>query len=139
MAINKEIPYAYRRDVPFNLELDDYGDLKMLEDSAAVSQSIYTILMSNFGNKPMEYIFGSNMEQMIFEQGSPEAFIKFEVEQRIRDAITKDEPNIRILDINVDITNINNYTIHVTMEFALADGITVGVFDEDLAFVDLNR
>jgi len=139
MAINKDISYAYRRDIPFDLELNDYGDLKMLEDAYAVKQSIYTILMSNFGDKPMEFIFGADMESMIFEQGSPAGFVEYEVSSRIKEAIKKDEPNIIILNINVDLSEINNYTIHVTMAFALADGITTGVFDEDLAFSDLSR
>ena len=133
------VPYAYRRDIPWDFELDNTGDLKMKEDIDAVNQAIYTILMSNFNDKNFEATFGSNMESVLFEQSYPEIIMKSEIEDKIRDSLSLFEPDIQILDVQIDLSEINNYIVKVTIPLQLNDGITKGFFEENLSFVDLKR
>jgi len=135
----KKVPYAYRRDIPWNFELDERGDLKMKEDIDAVNQSIYAILMSNFGDKNFEWAFGSDMESLVFEQALPSRILAYEIKSRIKDSIKDIEPQILINSINVDVNDINNYKVVVTIAYLLDDGLTQGVFDETLSFEDLSR
>jgi phage baseplate assembly protein W len=127
------IPFAYRRDIPWSLELDFNGDLKLVEDVDAVNQSIYAILTSNFGDKPLEEFFGANISPLLFESASPINFIEYEIKRRLEEAINKDEPSITILNTTVDSSDITHNTIHVVIEYLLTDGITSGIFDEDLS------
>jgi phage baseplate assembly protein W len=139
MPITNKVPFAYRRDIPWNFELDDRGDLKMKEDSDAIKQSIYTILMSNFGDKNFEPTFGSDMESVIMENAYPEGVIKYEITSRIERSIRELEKDVSISSIDIDLSKINNNVIDVTIAFILSDGFTEGVFREELAFADLNR
>jgi len=139
MVVTKDIPFAYRRDIPFDFALDDDGDLKMLEDIDAVNQSIYSILVSNSGDKPLEPLFGSNFEELIFENALPANMMGFEIEQRLRDGIAETEPEVVIIGIEIDMTNISLYKIKVSVMYLLGDGITTGIFDESLSLEDLTR
>jgi len=132
-------PYAFRRDIPWNFELDARGDLKMKDDIDAVNQSIYAILMSNFGDKNFEALFGSNIESLVFEQAYPAPILAYELESRIRDSIKNIEPQLTIISIDVNLKEINNYVVTVTIGYFLDDGLTRGVFDESLSFESLNR
>ena len=136
---NKTVPYAYRRDIPWDFALNELGDLQMKEDIDAVNQSIYTILMSNFGDKNFEPLFGSDMESVLFEQSYPENVLTYEIENKIRDSIETIEPQLVINSINIDLNQINNYIINVTIAYILDDGLTQGLFDETLSFADLSR
>lgn len=138
MPTNKE-PFAFRRDIPWNFELDPRGDLKMKEDIDAVNQSIYTILMSNFGDKNFEPLFGSDMESLVFEQSYPTIILSYEIESRIRNSIRDIEPQLLINTIDIDLSEINNYKVTVTIAYLLDDGLTQGVFEETLSFEDLSR
>lgn len=124
---------AYRRDLDFSLELGDNGDIKMAEDVDAVNQSIYIILNTSFGEKPMEQLFGSNVAESLFENNAPEGFLGNEIEGLIRDSLTDFEPSIIINTISVDDSNINQGVFDVAIDYSLRDGITTGVFDEQLS------
>lgn len=139
MVKQASMPYAYRRDVPFDLTLNAYGDLQMLEDSDAVNQSIYNILLSNDFDIPMAGRNWGNLERMIFEPGYPAQIMEYEIKSRIQSALENKEPSIEIIDINVDLSNINKYSIRITIQYALNDGVTTGIFDEDLAFTKIIR
>ena len=139
MAITKDIPFAYRRDIPFDFKLDDNGDLKMLEDVDAVNQSIYSILISNSGDKPLEPLFGSNFEDLIFENNMPGNMMAFEIEQKLKNGLELFEPEVVIAAIEVDMSKISLYEIRVLVVYLLGDGITTGIFDESLSLEDLNR
>ena len=138
MATNK-VPFAFRRDIPWDFALDERGDLKMKEDIDAVNQSIYAILMSNFGDKNFEPLFGSDMESIVFEQSYPHSVLAYEIESKIRNSIDGIEPQLLIKSIDIDLSEINNYKVTVIISYLLDDGLTQGVFDETLSFEDLSR
>lgn len=132
----QKIPFAYRRDIPWSLELDVNGDLKLVEDIDAVNQSIYTILSSNFGDKPLEEFFGANISPLLFESTSPPNFVQHEIKSRLQNAINQSEPSITILNTYIDNSDISRNTIRVTIIYLLGDGITTGVFDENMSVIN---
>lgn len=139
MAITKTVPFASRRDISWTFDLDERGDLKMKDDIDAVNQSIYAILMSNFGDKNFEPLFGSDMEGVIFEQSYPKQILSYEIESKIKQSIADIEPDLFINTIEIDLSDINNYVVKVLIGYVLDDGLTQGVFDESLSFEDLRR
>lgn len=139
MATTNKVAFAYRRDIPWDFELNSNGDLKMKEDIDAVKQSIYTILMSNFNDKNFEPTFGSDMESMIFEHAYPAGLFENIIEDKIRNSIRDFEPDVTIQSINIDTSQVDNYIVKVTISFLLSDGLSQGLFDEELSFADLKR
>lgn len=131
--VPNKLPYAYRRDLPWSLDLDYNGDLKMVEDIDAVNQSIFSILSSNFGDKPLEEYFGSNAAELLFEHSTPANFMAYELQRRLETAIKQDEPGVVILKTEVDLNSIDRNIIRVTITYQLSDGISVGIFDENLS------
>ena len=125
--------YAYRRDIPFDFELDNNGDLKMLQDLEAVNQSLYNIIVSNKNSKQFEESFGANVDSILFENVQADSFLLHEVKTNIIEAIRKDEPNISILDVSIDMTNITENIIRIVIPYKLNDGITTGTFDENIS------
>jgi len=139
MAKTKEIPFAYRRDLAWDLELDETGDIHVVSDVDAINQSIYSILVSNFGDKPLEQNFGSDMEDLIFELSYPRNVLAFHIEEKLKDASRNFEPTLYILGIKTDFTDIDSHTVRVTIGYLVGDGLSTGIFDESISLEDLKR
>ena len=77
------------------------GDIYKKKDAAAVKQSIKNLLLTDFYEKPFQPFFGGNLRAMLFELADEDT--EDEVEQNIRDAITKYEPRAEILTISVNV------------------------------------
>ena len=77
------------------------GDIYKKKDAAAVKQSIKNLLLTDFYEKPFQPFFGANLRAMLFELADEDT--EDEVEQNIRDAITKYEPRAEILTISVNV------------------------------------
>jgi len=137
--LNPDIPFAFRRDIPWDFELDEKGDLKMKEDIDAVNQSIYAILVSSFSDKPLEGHFGSDVESLVFDQSYPLPVLTYELESRIRDSIRDIEHNLTILSISIDFSEINTHKVRVFIQYLLDDGLSKGLFDDFLSFEELSR
>lgn len=131
--LSQQNKYAYRRDIPWSLDLEDNGDIKMITDVDAINQSIKTILLTDFGSLPMNPKFGTRLQSLLFENALPEGFLQREIEYRIKTSLSTQEPDITVINVNVDSQNINNQEINVMIEYKLNDGITTGVFNEVLS------
>jgi phage baseplate assembly protein W len=134
-----KVPYAYRRDIPWDLSLDFNGDLKMVNDVEALNQSIFTILISNFGDKPLEEFFGANIEELIFESSAPQGFLAHEIKRRLTAAIQLHEPSVIIIKTDVDLSQMDRNNIKVNIVYLMSDGLTVGVFDENLSLFNKEK
>jgi len=77
------------------------GDIYKKRDAAAVKQSIKNLLLTDFYEKPFQPFFGANLRAMLFELADEDT--EDEVEENIRNAITKYEPRAEILTITVNV------------------------------------
>jgi hypothetical protein len=65
--------------------------------------------------------------------------MKFEVEERLKTSSLFAEPNLQILGIEVNATDITDHIVRIQIFYSLGDGITTGIFDESLSVEDLKR
>ena len=77
------------------------GDIYKKKDAAAVKQSIKNLLLTDFYEKPFQPFYGANLRAMLFELADDDT--EDEVEENIRNAITKYEPRAEILTITVNV------------------------------------
>ena len=73
------------------------GDIYKKKDTAAVTQSIQNILLTNFYEKPFNMLYGANLRAMLFDnkENYSETFIR----GRIVTAIEKYEPRATVLNV----------------------------------------
>jgi phage baseplate assembly protein W len=92
-------------DIPYDLDIDEFGDLIILEDTAAIKQSLRTIVMTKLGTKTkfQSPIFGSATADLLFEKLNP--FTISNLEQEVHFAIENWEPRIKIDAIAVESDN----------------------------------
>ena len=127
---------AYRRDIPFSLELGSNGDIAVIEDIDAINQSIYTILISNTTSKSIETDFGANISKYIFENTTPPQFLEYSIKSDITSALNEFEPDIIINNIDVTVDKVE-YTMTFDIQYTLRDGLTSGSFHEDLSLENI--
>jgi phage baseplate assembly protein W len=88
-------------DIDLTFNKKPSNDVYKKRDAAAVKQSIKNLLLTDFYEKPFQPFFGGNLRAMLFELADEDT--EDEVEQNIRDAITKYEPRAEILTITVNV------------------------------------
>lgn len=89
-------------DIPYDLTINEFGDLVVLEDTAAVKQSLRTIILTKIGTK-MRYqnpIFGSGSADLLFEKMNQ--FTISNLEEEVMFAIENWEPRISVDNIYVE-------------------------------------
>jgi len=99
-------------DLHFKLTIESDGNVKKVYDSAAVDQSIKTILSTVPGERIMLPEFGSRLKSILFEPlDDATAFI---IEDEIELAINTWEDRIRISNVSVEADHDRNiYIIYV--------------------------
>lgn len=75
------------------------GDVFKKVDLKAIDQSINTILLTNYYEKPFQPFFGANLRRLLFELNTLVA--QDDVEDTIRRAIEKDEPRVKVLSVDL--------------------------------------
>ena len=73
------------------------GDVYMKKDTAAVMQSVRSIVLTNFYEKPFNPSFGSNVRSMLFE--NKENYSESMMRQRIFESIGLYEPRAIVEDV----------------------------------------
>ncbi len=90
-------------------------DVAVMTDSAAIRQSILNILRTNHGEKVFDPLFGANLSAYLFE--NIDHITALAISNDIQHAIERDEPRVRILNIQVRTKPDNNaVSITVTIE-----------------------
>jgi hypothetical protein len=89
-------------DIPFDLNIDEFGDLILKEDAAAIKQSLHTIIMTKIGTKTrfQNPIFGAGTADLLFEKMNP--FTASNLEGEVEFAIENWEPRVSVDNILVD-------------------------------------
>jgi len=101
--------------VAFPFAVDAQGQLAMngLEDH--VRQSILLIAQTAKGERVMQPDFGAGLNTIVFSPstGATAAL----VQQRLRDALVRDEPRIEVLSVAADIDAAAPQTVVVTLQY----------------------
>ena len=75
------------------------GDVYKKLDVKSIDQSIQNILLTNKGERPFDPKFGSNLRRLLF--GLSTEISESEITDTIVRAITKYEPRVKVLDVEV--------------------------------------
>ena len=106
------------------------GDIYKTFDAAAVKQSVKNIIMTNFGEKPFNFGFGSDIVAYLFELTDDET--ENDIKVSIEEAIEIYEPRAEILDIQCRVVPDQN-SITVTIKFKIVNSLEVVVLETQIA------
>lgn len=109
-VVSKKNPW---RDLDLNLVPHPIrGDIVPLRDDNAIKQAVRNLLVSNFFDRPFQAELGANLKGLLFE---PADYItRIDIKDGIQNVLTKYEPRIQLLGINVeDLSDQNAYRILV--------------------------
>jgi phage baseplate assembly protein W len=87
------------RGFAFPLRLRE-GRLRMLGGDAKVYQSLWLILATAPGERPMLPRFGCGIHELVFEANT--AALRGTVRERVREAIVRFEPRVDLLEVKVE-------------------------------------
>jgi len=95
------------KDIDLNMKAHpETGDIIRLYDENAIKQSIKTLILTNFFERPFQHYLGSNVRGYLFEPVTP--IIEDSLKKDIRDVIEKYEPRGEIISIEVNYVEENN-------------------------------
>jgi phage baseplate assembly protein W len=90
------------------------GDVFKKTDAAAIKQSIKNLLLTNYGEKPFQPLFGGDLNRFLFELS--DEFDEFEVQDRVASAISNYEPRAAVRDVSARIDP-ENHNVDITVKF----------------------
>ena len=102
------------------------GDIVSLEDVTAIKRSVKHILQTNFGEKPFQPKFGSNLRAQLFEPGEP--FTALNIRKNIIFAIEKYEPRVQLLEVKV-FEDVDKNSFEASVHFLILSLNTDAGFD----------
>jgi uncharacterized protein len=101
-------------DIDLSFAKKTNGDIFKKTEAAAVKQAVKTLIQTNFGERPFNYYFGSNIRALLFEPVTPD--IIDEIKLNVRLAIENFEPRAELLDVRV-LDEIDRNSINVSIRF----------------------
>lgn len=101
-------------DIDLSFAKKSNGDIFKKTEAAAVKQAVKTLIQTNFGERPFNYYFGSNIRALLFEPVTPD--IIDEIKLNVRLAIENFEPRAELLDVRV-LDEIDRNSINVSIRF----------------------
>jgi phage baseplate assembly protein W len=113
-------------DLPFNMKLDATGDIPVTSVQDSIRQSMFNILHTRRGSRPLNPDFGCMIESYLFEpfdQGTGKT-----IGDDISNSLSRWEPRININSVNVNMFLDNQeYQIEVSytiLNLQMRDSIT---------------
>lgn len=91
------------RDLSFNPDLNQKGDISVVTDKQAIRQSLFNIIHTIPGQRIMEPNFGGDVKSLLFEPLDEETANL--IGERIQGSIEDYEPRITLIRIDVQIMN----------------------------------
>lgn len=100
-------------DLPFKLSLGSTGDIEPTSTGVAIRQSLFNIMNTSPGQRPLNPTFGANLARFLFDPFDEETGNK--IGETLRRAFSEWETRItlRKIRIELDIDN-SEYIINVT-------------------------
>jgi len=101
-------------DIDLSFAKKSNGDIFKRTEAAAVKQAVKTLIQTNFGERPFNYYFGSNIRSLLFEPVTPDTVAEIDI--NIRLAIQNFEPRAELLDVRV-LDEIDKNSVNVSVRF----------------------
>ena len=101
-------------DIDLSFAKKSNGDIFKKTEAAAVKQAVKTLIQTNFGERPSNYYFGSNIRALLFEPVTPDTVAEIDI--NIRLAIQNFEPRAELLDVRV-LDEIDKNSVNVSVRF----------------------
>lgn len=95
------------------------GDIYKVNDAAAVKQSVRTIIRTNNHEKPFNPSFGGGLRELLFENFNP--FTVETYKNKLRTAITNDEPRVSVVSINISQDTFDLNSINISVVFRVKE------------------
>ena len=93
------------------------GQFVMADSEEDIRQSVYIILMTRMKERAMLPDFGCNLHEYIF--GLPDSDFEIRLGSEVRDALTRYEPRIINVDVQVDTQDIQKGTIYLNINYTV--------------------
>jgi len=88
------------------------GDIGVKTDTAAINQSVKTLILTNFYERPFQPTVGSNARALLFEPADPLTIA--DLKNVIEMTLINFEPRIEVLDVSVfDQSDSNAYQVSI--------------------------
>ncbi len=101
-------------DIDLSFAKKTNGDIFKKTEAASVKQAVKTLIQTNFGEKPFNYFFGSNVRALLFEPVTPDTID--EIKLNIELAIENFEPRAELLEVRV-LDEIDKNSINISVRF----------------------
>lgn len=106
------------KDIDLSLEVRATGDVYKKVDAAAVKQAVKNLLMTNYGEKPFQPLYGGNLSGLLFELADD--LTADDIEVAIRNAIGTYEPRAVVQQVNANVSPDVN-SVDVTVIFKIVN------------------
>ena len=110
-------------DLTFFARTSTDGDVFKKTDAAAVKQSLKSLLLTNKFEKPYKPAFGGNLSGLLFELA--DADTGSEIASRIKSTVSRFEPRVKILKLNV-VSKPDTNSVEIRLEFRV---VATGLVD----------
>ncbi len=113
-------------DLPYDLDINEFGDLELVEDVDSIKQSLQTICLTKVGAKTkyQNPLFGSAVADLLFEKMNP--FTLSSLEDEIESAIENWEPRVEVSSVDLE-TDVLNHQIKIIIIYKV---INLNITDE---------
>lgn len=100
-------------DFKTEFDLVNFRDLQVVTNEADIMQSVHNLIMTNYGERLYNPLYGCNLRSLLFEDIS--VHTESLMREHIRTAIENFEPRVKIQDILVEgSADDNTYYVAVT-------------------------
>ena len=101
----------------FPLALDDENHIQLARHEESIRQSIWMILSTSPGERIMRPTFGSNLQDLVFRVNN--AGLAGAAASAVREALTRWEPRIALLDVNAFSGAANPTVLHIDINYQI--------------------
>ena len=103
----------------FPLGVSSTGGIAMVRGTEEIEQSIYLILSTTPGERPMRPEFGCGLVDYVFAPMDPGTF--GEISVAVGEALDRWEPRIEVLDVDVDLHPGDDSVVLIQLGYRLRD------------------
>lgn len=89
--------------------------LQLTKYEQNINQMIDVIMQTTFGERPLEPLFGSGLQQFFFKEMTPT--LKGDIRDAVKAALLNNEPRITVLDVTVTFSDINNGLVEINITY----------------------